>query len=122
MQEKLEKIFFFEEKSSDKFFFTCEEKFKKICCYNCLDLNHAQSFLQCLLIVFSVLWSRKKCLKKVTNSQPSASNLHNLFSTQFSSRVGKTSNSHWEKLFSRQSNVLNFYPPKSCFRILILYF
>ena len=46
--------------------------------YNCLYLY--QVFVTC----HSVSLKQEKCLEKVTKSQPSASNLLNLFSTQFS--------------------------------------
>jgi hypothetical protein len=55
---------------------------KTFCCYNCLDLYHAQSFSKCLFLVFPVLSSRNSVSKR--NSRPTASNLHNLFSTQYS--------------------------------------
>ena len=45
------------------FFLTCEEIFKKkpFCCYDCLDLNQAQSFFP---VFFTVLLSRKSVLKR----------------------------------------------------------
>ena len=61
-----------------------QKKRKTFCCYNCLDLNHAQSFLPVFVNCFPQSLEQEKCLEKVRNSQPSASNLHNLTSTQFS--------------------------------------
>ena len=76
---------------------------KTFCCYNCLDLCHAQSFFLVFITCFPSSLEQEQCLEKVTNSRPSASNLHNLFSTLFLlSRTWKTSNSHLEKIFSRQ--------------------
>ena len=61
--------------------------------------NFFQVFVTCLPSSLK----QEQCLKKVAISRPTASNLHNLFSTQYFcyQELGK-SNSHLEKLFSWQ--------------------
>ena len=76
---------------------------KTFCCYNCLDFQHAQIFFQVFVTCFPSSLKQEQCLEKITNSGPTASNLHNLFSTQYScSQELEKSNSHLEKKFSRQ--------------------
>ena len=78
-------------------------KEKTFRCYNCLDLYYAQTFFLVFVSYFPSSLYQELCLEKVTNSWPSALNLHNLFSTLFLlSRTWKTSNSHLEKNISWQ--------------------
>ena len=88
-----------------------EEKLKKtFSCYNCLDLYHAQSVFLVFVTYFSSSLEQEQCLEKVKNSRPSASNLHNLFSTLFLlSRTWKTSNSHLEKIQTITATNYYFY-------------
>jgi hypothetical protein len=78
-----------------------KEKLRKtFCCYNCLDLYHAQSFFQVFVNCFPSSLKQEYCLKKITNSRPTASNLHNLFSTQYfcSQELGKKVTHAWKNL------------------------
>ena len=81
-----------------------QEKLRKtFCCYNCLDLYQAQSFSKCLLLFsqFSQagIVSRKGHKFSAYGLELAQPFLNTIF---LLSRTGKKSNSHLEKLFSRQ--------------------
>ena len=86
-----------------------QEKLRKtFCCYNCLDLYHAQSFFQVFVTCFPSSLKQEQCLEKVTNSRPTASNLHNLFSTQYScsQELGKKVTHTWKNFSHGKSRQL----------------
>ena len=81
-----------------------QEKLRKtFCCYNCLDLYHAQSFSKCLLLFsqFSQagIVSRKGHKFSTYGLELAQPFLDTIF---LLSKTGKKSSSHLEKLFSRQ--------------------
>ena len=81
----------------------CRKKnWKKIfCCYNCLDLHHAQSFFLVFISCCPCSLELEQCLEKVTNSRPLALNLHNLFST-----LGKKVTPIWKNFSHGKSEKL----------------
>ena len=88
---------------------TQDEKLKKtFCCYNCLDLYHTQSFFPVFVTCFPSSLEQEQCLEKVTNSRPSASNLHNLFSTLLScsQELGKQVTHTWKNFSHGKSRQL----------------
>ena len=86
---------------------------KTFCCYNCLDLYHAQSFFSStyLLLVFPVLSSRKSVLKRL---QILSLCKHPLIN--FSSHVSK----NLKKTFCCY-NCLDLYHAQSFFPVHICY-
>ena len=87
---------------------TQDKKHKKPYCYNCLDLYHTQSFFPVFVACFPSSLEPEQCLEKDTNSWPSASNLHNLFSTLFScsQELGKQVNHTWKNFSLGKSRKL----------------
>ena len=83
-----------------------QEKLRKtFCCYNFLDLYHAQSFFQVFVTCFPSSLKQEQCLEKVTNSRPTASNL---FSTQYScsQELGKKVTHTWKNFSHGKSRQL----------------
>ena len=77
------------------------------CCYNCLDLRW-EKFFQVWVPFFPSSLKKEQCFEKVTNSYPSASNLHNLFSTLLScsEELAKQVTHTWKNFFHRKSRQL----------------
>ena len=70
--------------------------------------SHLNDWVKLKEIFLSSL-EQEQCLEKVTNSRPTASNLHNLFSTQYScsQELGKKVTNTW-KNFKHDTNLDNY--------------